>query len=86
MSRTIRKTATATIVITASSDTVDSLPTPSPPTAAGAEATREYIGNLSGDELATLLENAITEWATESFPREIRKQFLDLVSVSVSIA
>ena len=83
MSRVLRKTGTATIVITASSDPDSSYPA----TKFGqASPTKVYKGDKSDAELATLLENVITEWAQQSFPKEVAKQFFDLVSVAVVVA
>lgn len=85
MSRTTRKTATATIVIRAKSDTADNLPVPSPPHV-GDQPTRTYQDGYTADELATILENMITEWANGSFPRPCGKAFAELVSVAVVVA
>ena len=85
MSRTLRKTATVTLVITAKSDTDDNKPIPSPPHE-GAQPTRVYQDNYTDAELATILENMITEWATASFPRPCGKAHSELSSVSVVVA
>lgn len=82
MSRVIRKTGTATIVITASSDTDPGYPATK---FDQAEPTKVYQGGLTDDEIATMLENTIKEWAEQGFPRDIRGGILNLVSVAVVV-
>lgn len=84
MSRTTRKTATATIVVRAKSDTCDNLPVPSPPHV-GDQPTREYQDGYSDDELATILENMITEVINGQFPRPCGRAHAELVSVAVVV-
>lgn len=82
--RTIRKTATATLVVQAKSDTTDNLPVPSPPHV-GDQPTREYQDNYTDDELATILENMLTEVLTNLFPRPCGKAHAEFVSVAVEV-
>lgn len=83
MSRTIRKTATVTLVVQAKSDTVDGLP-PQPPHV-GSMPTRTYQDNYTDDELATILENMLTEVLTNLFPRPCGKAHAEFVSVAVEV-
>jgi len=71
MSRVLRKTATITLVINASSD--------ENPFKGG------YIGAQSDDELETTLEAWVNEWFENQFPMEKKKSILEFGSISVVI-